>query len=108
MPVVEFTITADGAMTVTVDGRPYLPEPFAPGWRREAFPTILDALTAQRPALARAEAQFIAHPATWLNGRRWEDEPPRTAGQTGATDTQWVFAGIPRPNELRFHDEDDT
>ena len=47
VPVVEFTITADGAMTVTVDGRPYLPEPFAPGWRREAFPTILDALTAQ-------------------------------------------------------------
>ena len=69
---------------------------------------ILDALTAQRPALARAEAQFIAHPATWLNGRRWEDEPPRTAGQPGATDTQEVFAGIPRPNELRFHDEDDT
>ena len=69
---------------------------------------ILDALTAQRPALARAEAQFIAHPATWLNGRRWEDEPPRTAGQTGATDTQGVFAGIPRPDELRFHDEDDT
>lgn len=69
---------------------------------------ILDALTAQRPALARAEAQFIAHPATWLNGRRWEDEPPRAAGQTGATDTQGVFAGIPRPNELHFHDEDDT
>ena len=47
VPVVEFTITAEGAMTVTVDGMEYLPEPFAPGWRREAFPTILDALTAQ-------------------------------------------------------------
>jgi hypothetical protein len=21
--------------------------------------------------------QFIPHPATWLNGRRWEDEPPK-------------------------------
>lgn len=47
MPVVEFTITANGSMTVTVDGEAYQPEPFAPGWRREAFPTILDALTAQ-------------------------------------------------------------
>ena len=47
VPVVEFTITADGSMTVTADGVAYLPEPFAPGWRREAFPTILDALTAR-------------------------------------------------------------
>ena len=47
VPVVEFTITADGAMTVTVDGVAYMPAPFAPGWRREAFPTILDALTAR-------------------------------------------------------------
>ncbi|WP_051606615.1 hypothetical protein [Microbacterium sp. CH12i] len=30
VPVVEFTITGDGAMTVTVDGVAYLPEPFAP------------------------------------------------------------------------------
>ena len=47
VPVVEFTITADGSMTVTADGVAYLPEPFAPRWRREAFPTILDALTAR-------------------------------------------------------------
>ena len=24
--------------------------------------------------------QFIPHPATWLNGRRWEDEMPKPAG----------------------------
>lgn len=47
VPVVEFTIDSDGSMTVTVDGVPYLPEPFAPGWRRESFPTILDTLTAR-------------------------------------------------------------
>ena len=47
VPAVEFTISADGAMTVTVDGAPYLPEPFAPGWRRESFPAILDALAAR-------------------------------------------------------------
>ncbi|MGY8644304.1 MAG: helix-turn-helix domain-containing protein [Verrucomicrobiales bacterium] len=27
-------------------------------------------------ALAR-DTEFIPHPATWLSGRRWEDEPPR-------------------------------
>lgn len=47
VPVVEFTIDDDGSMTVTVDGVPHLPEPFAPGWRRESFPTILDTLTAR-------------------------------------------------------------
>lgn len=47
VPVVEFTIAADGSMIVTVDGVPYLPEPFAPAWRRESFPTILDTLTAR-------------------------------------------------------------
>ena len=25
------------------------------------------------------EPKFIPHPATWLNGRRWEDEPPQQA-----------------------------
>jgi hypothetical protein len=30
------------------------------------------------------EAQFIPHPATWLNQRRWEDEPlPERGQQTG-------------------------
>ncbi len=47
VPVVEFTIDNTGSMTVTVDGVPHLPEPFAPAWRRESFPTILDTLTAR-------------------------------------------------------------
>ena len=59
LPVVEFTITADGAMTATVDGHPYLPEPFAPGWRREAFPTILDALTAQYRSPLRVQGRRL-------------------------------------------------
>lgn len=32
--------------------------------------------------------QFIPHPATWLNGRRWEDETDRTIAPSG------VFAGV--------------
>lgn len=45
VPVVEFTVAGDGTMTVTIDGAPHTPAPFAPPWRRESFPAILDALT---------------------------------------------------------------
>jgi DNA replication protein DnaC len=37
--------------------------------------------------------QFIPHPATWLNGRRWEDEAPPAAGQTAAPPRNPIFAG---------------
>ncbi|WP_323741113.1 MULTISPECIES: hypothetical protein [Microbacteriaceae] len=47
IPVVEFTVHEDGTMTVTIDGAPHNPPPFAPGWRRESFPTILDDLAAR-------------------------------------------------------------
>ena len=84
VPVVEFTITADGAMTVTVDGRPYLPEPFAPGWRREAFPTILDALTAQYRSPLRVQVReadgstftdIITPPRERPSQKPWETPP---------------------------------
>jgi hypothetical protein len=43
------------------------------------LPTLLDALEKQKQAkeTARANGQFVSdwpHAATWLNGRRWEDE----------------------------------
>lgn len=31
-------------------------------------------------ALADRELRFIPHPATWLNGERWTDEPERRGG----------------------------
>lgn len=39
---------------------------------------ILDALDWQRtqPQWTKDRGAFIPYPATWLNGRRWEDEPP--------------------------------
>lgn len=37
--------------------------------------------------------QFIPHPATWLNGRRWEDEAPPAAGQIAAPARNPIFAG---------------
>lgn len=37
--------------------------------------------------------QFIPHPASWLNGRRWEDQAPQAAGQTTAPARNPIFAG---------------
>lgn len=47
LPLVQMTVQADGAMTVIVDGDSYAPPPYAPGWRREAFGTVLEAITAR-------------------------------------------------------------
>lgn len=38
-----------------------------------------------QPDWQKEGGKFIPHPATWLNGRRWEDEQP-TAKGTGQTD----------------------
>lgn len=35
---------------------------------------IMFGLSQQRPSMEAKEKQFIAHPATWLNGERWDDE----------------------------------
>ena len=87
LPVVEFTISADGAMTVTVDGAPYLPEPFAPGWRRESFPAILDTLAARYRTPLRVQVReadgstftdIITPPRERPTTRPWERPAPET------------------------------
>lgn len=47
--------------------------------------TILAAIDRQKNSQqwTKDGGQFIPHPATWLNGRRWEDEMPQ--GTTGKT-----------------------
>lgn len=37
--------------------------------------------------------RFIPHPATWLNGRRWDDELPQPAAQQAPDSGNSVFAG---------------
>ena len=54
LPLVAITIAEDGRMTVTVDGAPFEPEPFAPPWRREDFARVLDQLMSSR-LLSRPE-----------------------------------------------------
>ena len=48
--------------------------------------TLLDAVEAQKktPQWQKDNGQFIPHPTTWLNGKRWEDEVVTSTG-TGAT-----------------------
>lgn len=85
VPVVEFTISADGAMTVTIDGTPYLPEPFAPGWQRESFPGILDTLAARYRTPLRVQVReadgstftdIITPPRKRPTARPWEALAP--------------------------------
>ena len=48
------------------------------------FPTIMDGLRRWKNSdeWSRDDGRYIPHPATWLNGRRWEDEvtPCRSGG----------------------------
>lgn len=57
LPHVVMDIASDGRMTVTLDGAPYEPEPFAPAWRREDFARVLDQLTDQRRSPVRVEVR---------------------------------------------------
>lgn len=57
LPLVAIAIAEDGRMTVTVDGVPFEPEPFAPPWRREDFARVLDQLTDLRRSPVRVEVR---------------------------------------------------
>lgn len=48
--------------------------------------TMINAILKQKRSEQWADPRFIPHPATWLNGRRWEDEPvkPSTGKRVGA------------------------
>lgn len=43
---------------------------------------IMAAVPVYAAAVRDREPDKIAHPSTWLNGRRWEDEPPKPKAQT--------------------------
>ncbi len=62
----------------------------------------------------RGEMEFVPHPATWLNGERWEDDLPRDWGKSGrskiAVDQNRVWqqkveaekqAAVPMPAHVR-------
>jgi len=43
---------------------------------RPSIDAILSAIEKQKKSQQWQEIKFIPHPATWLNGRRWDDEVP--------------------------------
>jgi DNA-binding transcriptional ArsR family regulator len=62
---------------------PICPKKVGKGQARKAFKaalkktdlqSILDGMRRYAKSVEHSEAQFIAHPATWLNGERWNDE----------------------------------
>lgn len=57
LPLVVIAVTEDGRMTVSIDGTPVEPEPFAPPWRREDFARVLDQLTDMRRSPVRVEVR---------------------------------------------------
>lgn len=46
--------------------------------------SIMFGLSQQLSSMEAKDKQFIAHPATWLNGERWDDEPEQLNSMAGA------------------------
>jgi hypothetical protein len=53
---------------------------------------------ANQPGWTKDGGKFIPHPTTWLNGKRWEDEPFNHPNGNGNNDAVWnrVLKGGPR------------
>lgn len=60
---------------------------------QQVFESILQAVELQRrcPQWTRDDGQYIPNPATWLNQRRWEDEPVAGTGGNHALETDNIF-----------------
>ncbi|HWV50105.1 MAG TPA: hypothetical protein VN035_11675, partial [Microbacterium sp.] len=55
LPLVLITVNGHGDLSVTVDGVPFEPDPYAPLWRRGDFARLLDQITDQRRSAVRVE-----------------------------------------------------
>jgi len=56
---------------------------------------LMSALETQKASAdwLKDAGQFIPHPASWLNGRRWEDEATSATDKTAAPASNPIFAG---------------
>lgn len=57
LPLVVVAVEADGVLSVTLDGTPLNPEPFAPGWVRSDFGRIMDQITEEHRSAVRVEVR---------------------------------------------------
>lgn len=89
LPHVVFAVHDDDIVTVTVDGTPFEPKPFAPPWQRGSFGGIIDALADQRRTPIRVEVcevdgSVFTDIITPARHRAAEPEPVPTAGSEPA------------------------
>ena len=63
------------------------------------LPTVLKAIERTRATeqWRKDNGQFIPHPVTWLNQRRWEDDEPETSIGVGG-----AYSGPPTPGDKRM------
>jgi phage replication O-like protein O len=54
----------------------------------ELIPVIMAAVERYAAEVEGTEQKYILHPATWLNGKRWEDEPANSNGNGHAKPAQ--------------------
>ena len=57
IPTVVLTVHEDGILTATLDGAPLTPPQWAPPWRRESFPQIIDQASQDRSVPVRVEVR---------------------------------------------------
>lgn len=57
IPTVVLTVHEDGILTATIDGAPLTPPQWAPPWRRESFPQIIDQASNDRTRPIRVEVR---------------------------------------------------
>lgn len=57
IPTVVLTVHEDGILTATLDGAPLTPPQWAPPWRRESFPQIIDQASNDRTRPVRVEVR---------------------------------------------------
>jgi len=57
LPTVLLVVRDDGTLTATLDGAPLAPAAWAPPWRRESFPQIIDQASQDRTRPIRVEVR---------------------------------------------------
>ncbi len=57
IPIVVLTVAEDGTMSATLNGAPITTPEFAPPWRRESFPQIIDQASNDRTRPVRVEVR---------------------------------------------------
>lgn len=90
--------TGDAADAAFTAWWSHVPKKVGRGQAKKAFKTALkktdqqtltDAMDAYAASVKDSDPKFIAHPATWLNGERWDDEPPKPQQQPQLKDVEY-------------------